>query len=354
VLCLFNRPDRARAAVDALRPVRPRTVLAIADGPRATHPDDPARCAAARAALATIDWPCEVVTHFADTNMGCDRRIPSGLDWAFSHVGRAIVLEDDILPHPSFFGWMAGMLDRFEQDSTVAFVSGWNPHIVWGERHSDHIRSTTAGLWGWGVTASAWQRIWIHPLDGTPDMAAHDISALNLDEVLAAYWALQLQLCRLGRVAAWDVLFSLRAGLLGLDAISSPRNLVRNVGFGTHATHTQWTDDFRALILAGEAPPSHRAEHQPARNRAFDRAMVLGLLLVACRNPTISARLATRVARGTSLPLDDATRLHLLPFLLATESLELLAHLAAQGVTSAHLVRLAEALRSVAPGNLTA
>jgi hypothetical protein len=348
VLCLFNRPKRVRALIDALRDARPRTLLAIADGPRATHPDDARRCAAARAALDAIDWPCEVTTHFADHNMGCDRRIPTGLDWAFSLVDHAIVLEDDILPHPGFLGWMRAMFDRFGQDPSVGVISGWNPHVTWGDPQSDHVRSCTAGLWGWGVTASSWRRIGQQALKGQPDTAIQEVTSLHVDSVVAARWANHLTQFRLGRVSAWDVLFSLRAGLLGLHAISASRNLVRNTGFGADATRTAWTDDFRALIPTRE-PPTIRMDgvRQPL-DMGFARAMALGLLLVACKQPAMSARLAARIARGTRLPVDDDTRLHLLPFLFAAESLQLLEHLAAHQVTSEHLGLLMQTLRAAA------
>ena len=47
-----------------------------------------------------VDWECQVMTHFAAANMGCRRRVSSGLDWVFDTVEQAIILEDDCLPHP--------------------------------------------------------------------------------------------------------------------------------------------------------------------------------------------------------------------------------------------------------------
>ena len=53
-----------------------------------------------------VDWPCEVSTNYSDVNLGCGERVSSGLDWVFDSVERAIVLEDDCLPHPSFFPFL--------------------------------------------------------------------------------------------------------------------------------------------------------------------------------------------------------------------------------------------------------
>ena len=103
VVFLFNRPDTLARVVDVLRYVRPRLIWVVADGPRPDYPQDVARCRAARALVESFDWPCRVVRDFAEANMGCSARITSGLDWVFSEVAEAIVLEDDIVPDPSFF-----------------------------------------------------------------------------------------------------------------------------------------------------------------------------------------------------------------------------------------------------------
>src|SRR5690348_12863814 len=107
VVVLFNRAERVRELVTALRPVRPARLFAIADGPRPAHDGDRDTCAAARAALDAIDWPCTIERNFADSNLGLDARVVTGLDWAFARTDRAVILEDDVLPHPSFLPWAA-------------------------------------------------------------------------------------------------------------------------------------------------------------------------------------------------------------------------------------------------------
>src|SRR3954471_23292140 len=102
VLFLFNRPASLARVVDVLCRVRPKLVLAIADGPRPGQPEDIPRCIAARKIVERLDGSCHVIRHFAETNLGCDPRIATGLSWAFDHISEAIVLEDDIIPDLSF------------------------------------------------------------------------------------------------------------------------------------------------------------------------------------------------------------------------------------------------------------
>ncbi len=348
VVILFNRPHRIAEVVEVLRAVRPTRVLAIADGPRATHPDDAEACLKARAVLDGIDWHCTIEREFSATNLGCDRRITSGLDWAFSCVDRAIVLEDDILPHPSFLPWAAAMLERFGNDPTIGIITGRNPLGSWGNDTQDHIRAPYGSIWGWAATGRAWQRIQACDLSGDPGDSGLDLARSGLDPLLQAHWTVALQMFRRGELTAWDVLFSLRAGMLGLHSIHSPINLTRNTGIGPEATRTLYADDFSALLQGREArqlrPPGTIEPPDPD----FARAALTVQLLARCRNASMAARLARMIQRGTPVPLDDGTRHHLTPFLNAAESVRLLEHLAAQGLKSSTFDPLLGVMRGLA------
>ena len=139
VLVVFNRPDKAAETFNVVRAARPSTLLIVADGPRADHPDDPSRCRATRAVVDAVDWPCDVLREVSDEHLGCDPRVASGLDWAFSHVDSAIVLEDDIVPDPSFFPWCAAMLERYRDSPDIMHVSGRNDLGRSGPPGADHL-----------------------------------------------------------------------------------------------------------------------------------------------------------------------------------------------------------------------
>ena len=120
VLFVFNRPEKLRRLLSVLAEVRPTTLLVVADGPRVENADDIVRCGEVRELVAGVDWPCEIVRNYADANLGCDARIASGIDWAFERVGEAILLEDDLVPDPSFFTWCSAMLSRYRRRSDGA------------------------------------------------------------------------------------------------------------------------------------------------------------------------------------------------------------------------------------------
>ncbi len=96
---IFNRPDTTEQVFAEIARAKPPKLLVVGDGPlRTSRPGEAEKVAAARAIIQRVDWDCEVLTDFSDVNLGCKRRVSSGIDWIFEQVEEAIILEDDCLP----------------------------------------------------------------------------------------------------------------------------------------------------------------------------------------------------------------------------------------------------------------
>jgi len=239
LLIIFNRPDNTRAVLDAIRKGRPRQLLIVADGPRANKPNDAELCRQTREVVADVDWPCEVFTDFAPANLGCRRRIISGLDWAFSLVDEAIILEDDCLPDPTFFPFCQELLERYRDDSRIAYIGGMNRV----ERHLDtsdsYYFSQLGGIWGWATWKSRWAAYDEH-LTHWPALRERNALSGVMDRPKdVAYWTAIFDSMHDGSGPnTWDyqwiyaVLFGHRLAIL--PAV----NLMQNIGFGPGATHT--------------------------------------------------------------------------------------------------------------------
>jgi hypothetical protein len=78
---VFNRPETTSRVFEEIRRVRPPKLLVVADGPRPDLLGEAEKCDAVRAIIEQVDWPCEVLKNYSDTNLGCKRRVSSGLDW---------------------------------------------------------------------------------------------------------------------------------------------------------------------------------------------------------------------------------------------------------------------------------
>jgi hypothetical protein len=353
VLVVFNRPDRVAESFAAVRAARPQTLLVVADGPRPGHPDDPERCRAARAVVDAVDWPCEVLRALGDENLGTDRRIPLGLDWAFSHVDRAIVLEDDIVPVAGFFPWCEAMLERYDAVDDVMHVSGHNVLVHWPPSPVDHLLVRRGSVYGWATWASAWRGV-DHELAGVRDATeaavARQLGRLDLDPLVYEHLALHVRAAADGTLAAWDTRWDLARILAGGWCVIPPVNLVSNRGYGADATRTVHADDLGAALPCGRAPAVAARGPQPDPDPDYDRRSLLLELLATYREPVIAARLAR--ARQLLVTADGAPDLralhHLAPFDQLDESIAVLEHLRAEGVVGATLDQLCSALRDEA------
>src|SRR5689334_16949684 len=155
-LFIFNRPQLTQRVFAEIARAKPRQLLIIADGPRTA--EEAEKCAATRAIINQVDWDCELLTDLADDNLGCKLRMFSGLNLVFSRYEEAIVLEDDCLPHPSFFGFCEELLTYYRDEPRVFAISGNNflsPKMQQRMRESYYF-SHSPLTWGW----AAWRRTW--------------------------------------------------------------------------------------------------------------------------------------------------------------------------------------------------
>lgn len=235
---VFNRPDTTARVFKQIRQAKPSKLFVIADGPRATHPHDAAGCAATRAIVQQVDWDCECLFNYANGNMGCKVRMATGLDWVFSNVEEAIVLEHDTLPHPTFFRFCHDLLDQYRNDTRVMNISGCNFQFSRQQTNYSYYFSRFVHCWGW----ASWRRAWRHydiNMSLWPEVACNGYLTSILGHDLAlTYWYKIFELTHLGFIDTWDYqwLFSCwsQNGLSILPHV----NLVSNIGFDTQGTHT--------------------------------------------------------------------------------------------------------------------
>ncbi len=257
VFFVFNRPDLTRAVFEAIAGVRPQRLLVVADGPRSGVEDEPATCEIVRAIALNVTWPCDVATSVSDVNLGARQRITSGLNWAFSLVDEAIILEDDCLPDASFFPFCAAMLERYRGDSRFAMVTGNNfvGHAA-PNRYSYYFSRMTY-TWGWATWKSAWAR-YDQKLTCWPEVRQSGLlSEVFEDPDYVKYWTAHFDATfdAPESVSWWDFQW-FYTNLINNAMTITPRvNLVTNMGFGSSATHTSGPGDGLVVAASRLNPP---------------------------------------------------------------------------------------------------
>lgn len=157
VMFVFNRPDLTRRSLAAIRHAAPEQLFVVADGPRPGNPNDERLCAEVRDLVSEVDWPCEVLPRFAETNRGLDPNIEAGIDWVFSQVDRAIFIEDDCIADPTFFTYCEDLLKRYRDERSVWMITGDTHEVPESFFHDySYDFATWASVWGWATWADRW------------------------------------------------------------------------------------------------------------------------------------------------------------------------------------------------------
>ncbi|MCS3642211.1 hypothetical protein GGP51_000683 [Salinibacter ruber] len=271
LLLIFNRPDLTEKVMEQIRAAEPSRLFIGADGPRADHPDDVERCEWAREVATRVEWDCEVHTLFRDENLGLKEAVSSAITWFFEHVEAGIILEDDCVPHPTFFPYCAELLERYRGDERVRVISGNNFQPPGRTYDASYYFSMYNHCWGWATWRNAWGSY-----DGTiPEWS--DLKETPWlqgwlgSEAEAAYWAEIFDRVYQEQVDSWAYPWTFACwkehGLTALPAV----NLVSNIGFGKGATHTRNGDAGTPHRPADAIDRPLRHPHAIIRNYRADR-----------------------------------------------------------------------------------
>ena len=122
---IYKREKKFRRLIDTLRPLKPKKLFIIADGPKSKEDDLPIN--KTREVLREIDWDTEIMTKFSEKNVGACLQVPTGLDWVFDNVEKCIMLEDDRIVDETFFYFASYILDKYENDPRIGYVAGNTP-----------------------------------------------------------------------------------------------------------------------------------------------------------------------------------------------------------------------------------
>jgi hypothetical protein len=275
-LIIFNRPDLAEIVFEAIRQAQPKQLFVIADGPRSIEESE--KCARARATIDRVDWDCQVLTNFSDTNLGSKYRISSGLDWVFSQVEEAIILEDDCLPSPSFFYFCQELLEKYRDDDRITHIGGTNIQFGQSRTPYSYYFSKYAQIWGWASWRRAWQNYDVEIANWKEVKSSEIIKSVHPNPYEQRYWFDILErVYKKSLNTCWDYQWNYHCWSQNGLSIIPEVNLISNIGFRADATHTTYIESNLAAIPVDNIweikhPPSI-VGHQEADAYTFDRSL---------------------------------------------------------------------------------
>lgn len=248
LLITFNRPDHTRRVLEAILAAQPQELYVFQDGEREGNENDMLKCAEVRQVVSELIQETEVALHtcYSDQNLGCGAGPMTGINWFFGQVEMGIVMEDDCLPHPDFFGYCEELLERYEKDEEVHFINATLYDGRWQcEASYDFSHYMVTGAW------AGWRRTWqgfdldLNTLDAK-EFRKH-VLKLTDNRSEANWWYSIVKEIQLDKTkkSYWD--FQMQIHLFRNSALTiHPKvNLISNIGFDGAGTHTIYSQDSR-------------------------------------------------------------------------------------------------------------
>lgn len=235
---IFNRPEKTEAVFDAIKKIQPRFLYIISDGPRFAEEEE--KCIHSREIFERVDWDCLIKRDFSPVNLGCKKRISSGLNWVFSECEEAIILEDDCVPDLSFFPYCEALLKKYRNDSRILMISGDNfqKNGNWNIPYSYYF-SIYPHVWGWATWARSWKYYDVK-MSMWPELRSTSwLTHLFNDDKKANYWRSIFDSIYRSEIDSWDYQLTFTAWIHNMLSIVPSKNLVANIGFDNHGSHTK-------------------------------------------------------------------------------------------------------------------
>lgn len=258
---IFNRPEKTKKVLEVLQILKPAKLYIVADGPREGNLTDISLCNDTRdLALKMIDWPCELITQFRNENVGCGKGVSDAITWFFNQVEEGIILEDDCLPDLSFFEFCSVLLNRYRDNHRIMHIGGNNFQFGQIRGDGDYYYSFFSHNWGWATWRRAWSCFQY-------DLDCQKLEILNIckethkkNKPLSWFLDNRFEEIKMPQNHIWDIQWHFAIIKNKGLSITPNKNLVKNIGFGSDATHTLNVEDWLDKHINGKLdtfiPPS--------------------------------------------------------------------------------------------------
>jgi hypothetical protein len=238
VFLFFNRPHTARRVFARICEAKPSRLVLVSDGPRAHVAGEHRVIRELRGELESmINWPADVITDYAESNLGCSKRISSGVTATLGRFDRAIFLEDDCLPSETFLPYADALLKKHQKETSVASITG--TYLLKRKSTPNSYGATHFPcVWGWAAWARSWEG-YDRELKGWD---TDFLDAIAREKRIAGFmpevWKKSFRFIAAHPDHTWDYQFWLLCLRRGGLTLFPYANQICNIGGGPGATHS--------------------------------------------------------------------------------------------------------------------
>ncbi|MBM9501984.1 glycosyl transferase [Leptospira sp. 201903071] len=238
LLIAFNRPHLTSIVFETIRQYKPSRFYLAVNAPRADKEGETERCNEVRNILKKVDWDCEIRTLFREEHLQLKVSVSSAITWFFENEEMGIILEDDIVPDPSFYVYCEQLLEYYKDDFRIGMISGDNFGFGHRRNRNSYYYSLYSHIWGWASWRRAWQGYDVYMKDFREFFEEGWLKDLFPESKEFQFWKSNFEAVAYNGFETWDfqwVYHNLKNGRLN---IMPSVNLIKNIGFGEGAAHT--------------------------------------------------------------------------------------------------------------------
>ena len=243
LLITYRRLETTRKVFEQIRKVKPKKLYISSNMGRTQEEID--QVIAVRTYLEdNIDWECQLNKLFRAEYLSAKYSISGAIDWFFDNEPMGIILEDDCLPNLSFFGFCDQLLNKYEHDIRVGQITGNNFQNGIQRGSGDYYFSIHSHIWGWATWKDRWENydVLLDNIDGVSFLrdCFSDIKERKV-------WEDLFYRMKKNPIDTWDYQWSFCLLNNKMLTVTPNVNLVKNIGFGSGATHTKVETEFSNL-----------------------------------------------------------------------------------------------------------
>lgn len=237
----FSRKDIALQTFERIKQRKPSKLYIFSDGARNIEEKFIVENIR-EILLKSIDWECEINTLFCNENSGsAGFSVNRAINWLFEKEEMGIIIEEDVLVHPSFFDYAEELLIKYKTDDRIGMITGRN--ILESIPSNDsYCFSKYNAIWGWATWQRAWKNSDFNMLWRNSYYEKNILSnkGYRRDKNRSLY---EIKLLEKYNVKTWDYqwVFSLAAN--NQLCIFPKVNLSANIGSGVEATLGNFTSN---------------------------------------------------------------------------------------------------------------
>lgn len=244
----FNRPDHVRRVLTEILKIEPQDLYVFQDGARDENEYDRIKCKEVRDVINELTSPYAVAkkqftlhTLYQSANLGCGPGPVAGITWFFEHVEQGIIIEDDAVPHPDFFGYCEELLEGYKDTPDVRAIGSMHlDNRTYGDG-SYYFSMMNRTFCAWATWRRAWQDFDLYHRNVSREQLNQCLMDYGCDLRMREYWCERLAEIQKDALhySSWDQQFWMSIWLHHGKGIMPNVNLSSNIGFDEFGTHTQ-------------------------------------------------------------------------------------------------------------------